>query len=319
MASFAKVFETGSFTRAAMAMGLPKARVSQRITDLERLLGVRLLHRTTRALGLTEEGRAYVDRCRQILGEIDELEGALHGGLATPIGTIRVEALASIARWVLAPRLTDFQRRFPGIVLRLGSSDRIINLFEEGIDCAIRGGALDDSTLVARHVCDVHLGLYAAPGYLQASLPVEHPEDLRRHKRISWFNARGGGHFAWRLQSRREDIEVTGGECLLCEDPDVAIAACLAGSGICPGAPFAVESYVQSGALQPVLAQWQFAPRPIHVLYPSGRHLSARVRSFVDWSFDVMRASPSLAKTPLALARGLGPARAPPGGSLAAP
>jgi LysR family transcriptional regulator for bpeEF and oprC len=317
MATFVKVVETGSFTRAAMAMGLPKARISQRITDLERVLGVRLLHRTTRALGLTEEGRAYFQRCQQILGEIDELEGALHG--AAPIGKLRVEALASIARWILAPELPDFQARFPGIVLRLGSGDRIMNLFEEGIDCAIRGGALGDSSLVARHVCDVQLGLYAAPGYLQASAAVEHPADLRRHQRITWFNARGGGHFAWRLQSDRKDIEVAGGECLVCEDPEVAIAACLAGSGICPGAPFAVESYVESGALQPVLAEWHFAPRPIHILYPSGKHLSSRVKSFVDWSFDVMRASPSLAKTPLALARQFGPSRAPPNVGLAAP
>ncbi|HGM5490111.1 TPA: LysR family transcriptional regulator [Serratia fonticola] len=302
MATFVKVVETGSFTRAAIAMGLPKARISQRISDLERALGVRLLHRTTRALSLTEDGSAYFERCQQILAEIDELEGGLIGGVITPSGKIRIEALASIARWILAPRLPDFQAQFPGIVVRLGSSDRISNLFEEGIDCAIRGGILEDSTLVARHVCDVQMGLYASAAYLRTARSIKYPEDLQHHRWVGGFGTQRGTQLTWHLQSANQSIAVSGNSSLLVEDPDVAISACLAGAGICSGAPFAVENYVRSGLLIPVLAEWHFAPRPIHIIYPTGKHLSVRVRSFVDWSFELMKAHPLLAITPLALA-----------------
>lgn len=302
MSTFVKVVEVGSFTRAAEALDLPKARVSQRITDLEQVLGVRLLHRTTRALSLTEDGRAYFEKCQLILNEIDELEGALKGGARLPTGKVRVEILASIARWIIAPRLQEFQEKFPHITLRLGSSDRVSNLSEEGIDCAIRGGSLEDSTLVAKHVCSVQLGLYAAPDYLKAIAPIQHPDDLLHARRISWFNSRRGANFTWHLLSTQKEVELKGSESLQFDDPDVAIAACIAGTGICPGAPFAVESYVQEGILQPVLPEWHFAPRPIHIIYPSSKHLSARVRSFVDWSFELMKLSPSLRLTPEELA-----------------
>ncbi|WP_447874261.1 LysR family transcriptional regulator [Serratia fonticola] len=305
MATFVKVVETGSFTRAAIAMGLPKARISQRISDLERVLSVRLLHRTTRALSLTEDGSAYFERCQHILAEIDELEGGLSGGVTTPSGKIRIEALASIARWILAPQLHDFQARFPEIVVRLASSDRISNLFEEGIDCAIRGGNLEDSTLVARHVCDVQMGLYASPHFLRSTRAIRQPEDLQHHRWVGGFGIQRGKQLTWHLQSASQSIAVVGNSSLLIEDPDVAMSACLAGAGICSGAPFAVESYVKSGLLQPVLPEWHFTPRPIHIIYPTGKHLSVRVRSFVDWSFALMKTHPLLAMTPLALANSL--------------
>lgn len=138
MATFVKVVDAGSFTRAADALGLPKARVSQRVSDLEKHLGVRLLNRTTRALSLTHDGSAYFDKCQVLLQQIDELEATLRGGTATPIGRLRVDSLITIARWVIAPRLHDFQARYPRIQLRLSSSDRISNLLEDGIDCTIR-------------------------------------------------------------------------------------------------------------------------------------------------------------------------------------
>lgn len=304
MTTFAAVATTGSFTRAGELLGLPKARVSQRVADLERHLGVRLLHRTTRALSLTEDGHAYLGKCQAILQDIDELESLLKGGAIAPRGKLRVEALVSVARWVIAPRLQDFQARYPDISVRLGGSDQIRHLLEEGIDCAIRGGHLEDSSQIARHVCDVRLGLYAAPHYLQAIGGVQHPDALAAHRRISWFAARRQP-FAWRLQADAETCEVPAAEGLLFDDPDAAIAACMAGSGICPGAPFAVATWVHTGALVPVLPQWSFPSRPIHIVYPSNRHLSARVRCFVDWALALMRADPNLQMTPRELAERL--------------
>lgn len=308
MTTFATVVETGSFTRAADVLELPKARVSQRVSDLERHLGVRLLNRTTRALNLTEDGQAYFAKCQAILQEIDELEGALKGGTVEPRGRLRVEALVSVARWVIAPHLHEFQARYPGITVRLGSSDRIRHLLEDGIDCAIRGGQLEDSSQIARHVCDVRAGLYAAPAYLDVAGTVGHPQELVRHRRISWFP--GQRHpFAWRLEGGNDVYDLAAQDGLQFDDPDVAIASCIAGSGICPGVPFAVENWVRAGALVPVLPHWSFEVRPIHIVYPGSRHLSARVRCFVDWALGLMKTSPSVGMTPLELAESLGEGR----------
>ncbi|WP_045882675.1 LysR family transcriptional regulator [Pseudomonas chlororaphis] len=304
MATFARVVETGSFTAAAEVLTLPKARVSQRVSDLERHLGVRLLNRTTRTLNLTEDGRAYFAKCQVILQDIDELEGALKGGTLEPRGKLRVEALVSVARWLIAPRLHEFQARYPEIAIRLGASDRISHLLEEGIDCAIRGGHLEDSNQIARHVCDVRLGLYAAPAYLDRAGTPDHPRDLARHRRISWF-AGQRNPLAWQLETVDEVFELPGEDGLQFDDPDVAIASCMAASGICPGAPFAVQGWVRAGALVPVLAQWSFPARPIHMLYPSSRHLSARVRCFVDWALELMQHSPDLRLSPRELAESL--------------
>lgn len=304
MTTFVAVVEAGSFTRAAEVLALPKARVSQRVSDLERHLDVRLLNRTTRTLNLTEDGRVYFAKCQAVLQEIDELEGALKGGELEPRGRLRVEALVSIARWVIAPRLHEFHDRYPLISVRLGSSDRIRHLLEDGIDCAIRGGHLEDSSQIARHVCDVRVGLYAAPAYLDTVGPVNHPEALARHRRLSWFP--GQRHpFAWRLESGSEVFEVTAQDGLQFDDPDVAIASSIAGGGICPGAPFAVESWVRAGALVPVLPHWSFESRPINIIYPGSRHLSARVRCFVNWAMELMKTSPSVGMSPRELAESL--------------
>ncbi|MEN9396610.1 MAG: hypothetical protein RLZ81_1140 [Pseudomonadota bacterium] len=304
MATFASVVESGSFTAAADVLGLARARVSQRIAELESHLGVRLLNRTTRALKLTEDGEAYFAKCQLILQDIDELEGALTGATVAPRGRLRVEALASVARWVIAPRLHEFHALYPGISVHLGSGDRITHLLKEGIDCAIRGGHLEDSGQIARHVCDVRMGLYAAPTYLDAAGTPKHPQELAGHRRLSWFSAQRNP-FAWHLQAGAGTFDLPGGDGLAFDDPDAAIAASLAGGGICPGAPFAVESWVRAGALVPVLPHWSFAPRPIHLLYPGNRQLSARVRCFVNWALELMQTSPSLGMTPMALAERL--------------
>ncbi|WP_426201201.1 LysR family transcriptional regulator [Pseudomonas sp. TWP3-1] len=303
MATFVKVVGAGSFTRAADALNLPKARVSQRISDLEKYLGVRLLNRTTRALSLTDDGSAYFDKCQILLQQIDELEATLNGGAATPIGRLRVDSLVSIARWVIAPRLHDFQMRYPRIQLRLSSSDRISHLLEDGIDCTIRGGALKDSSMIARHLCDIHMGLYASPEYLASVGSVDTPNALSQLKRISWFSGRERNPFVWELESGTQRFVVQPGEGMQFDEPDVAISACMAGGGICPGAPFAVAGFVRSGKLVPVLPQWQFSPRPVHMVYPGSRHLSVRVRCFVDWVLEIFSENGEIKLTPFALAQ----------------
>jgi len=302
MQTFVTIVDSGSFTRAAERLDLPKARVSQRLRDLESVLGVRLLERSTRALRLTDEGRAYHERCVRMLAEIDEAEQALQGRHGQPQGQLRVEAVAAIARHVLAPALHDFRQRYPGMTVRLGSSDRLSHLLEDGIDCAIRGGDLPDSRLVARPVCTVHLGLYASPDCIARHGRPRDPAALADWPRLGWFAPRGGT-VPWRLRREgAEAVDLPGQPALAFDDGDAAVAAAVGGAGLVVAAPFAVAALVRAGALQPVLPDWTAGQRAVHVLYPSARQLSARVRCFADWAIARLRAEPALSWSPSELA-----------------
>ena len=302
MATFVQVVESGSFTRAAEAMDLPKARVSQRVSALEDQLGIRLLQRTTRVVKCTDDGRVYFTKCKAILEQIADVENSLTGETQSPAGTVRVEALAAVGRWILAPRLGDFRRLHPGIQVRLGSSDRVSHLLEEGVDCAIRGGHLEDSTLVARHVRDVAFGLYAAPSYLATHGPIQGLNALRQAQRISWISGRSSTDSAWRLITVDGPVEVAQTAPLTFDDPDAAVEAAISGAGVAPAAPFSVARHVSEGKLVPVLPHWHFAARPIHVVYPTSKHLSARVRAFVDWAIEILQSNPTLSWMPSDLA-----------------
>ncbi|HEH8398711.1 TPA: LysR family transcriptional regulator [Pseudomonas aeruginosa] len=288
MRTFCSVIDSGSFSRAADALGLPKARVSQRISDLESDLGVRLLQRTTRAMNLTVDGAAYAERCRQILDDVDELDARMRGTVSSPQGHIRVEALTSISRWVLAPRLNEFRTRYPLIQLRLGIHDRVRNLVEDGIDCAIRGGHLEDSSLIARHVVDVAFGLYASPDYLHRFGTLNEPAVLERANLLGWFNSDSNTAKAWHLYSAGAEYCLKNLPSLVFDDPESAVAAAIQGAGITLAPPFIVEQHVKQRKLIPILPAWQFQTQPIHIVYPTSRHLSARVRAFVEWANEVM-------------------------------
>ncbi|MEN9418105.1 MAG: hypothetical protein RI988_1725 [Pseudomonadota bacterium] len=297
--TFVQIVEAGSFTRAAERLGIPKARASQRLQDLESALGVRLLERTTRALRLTDDGRAYHARCARLLAELDEAEQALRGRHGQPRGHLRVEAVAAIARHVLAPALGDFHRRYPQLTVHLGSSDRISHLLEDGIDCAIRGGELPDAGHVARRVCSVHLGLYASPQYLARDGLPDGPDALVDRPRLGWMASRGGGVETWRLvHADGRAVDVPGVSALAFDDGDAAVAAAAGGAGIVVAAPFAVRSLVRRGELVPVLSEWTAGQRSVHVLYPSSRQLSMRVRCFVDWAVEHLQSDPGLALHP---------------------
>lgn len=313
MQTFVQIVDAGSFTRAAERLGVPKARVSQRLGDLESVLGVRLLERTTRALRLTEDGRAYHARCVHLLAEIDETEQALRGHHGRPRGQVRVEAIASIARHVLAPALRDLRTRYPELVVRLGSSDRITHLLEDGIDCAVRGGDLPDAGIVARTACTVRLGLYASPDCVARHGRPHHPSALADWPRLGWL-APGAGVVPWRLaHDDGATVELGGSTALAFDDGDAAVAAAIGGAGVVVAAPFAVAAAVRRGELEPVLPDWEAGQRPVHVLYPSSRQLSARVRCVVDWLLERLRSEPALAWRPrdLADAAALGEAPAP--------
>src|SRR5476649_998874 len=197
MEVFVQVVDAGGFTRAAEHMQLPKATVSTLIQSLETALSVKLLHRTTRQVSVTADGAAYYERCLRILSDVREAEESLSRTRLSPTGRLRVDAPTGLAADILIPALPDFFERYPDIQLEMGCSDRQIDLIEEGVDCAVRGGVLGDSSLIARRVGILHFVTCAAPGYLERYGRPTHPDELPRHRCVNYFSARTGKMYDW--------------------------------------------------------------------------------------------------------------------------
>lgn len=302
MLTFSTVVELASFSRAADALGIPKARVSQRVSDLENALGVRLLHRTTRILSLTVDGMAYAERCKQILDDLQELEMRVSGSTGSPKGRLRVETHTSFGRWVLSSKLIEFRRLYPLIQVRLGAHHQTRNMIEEGIDCAIRGGFIEDSSLIAHRVAmNTAAGLYASPKYLERFNLTNDPTDLDRADLIGWFDPKSNAPWPWLLCSGASEFNLKRPPTLLFDDPESAVVAATMGAGITIALPFAVERLVRQRQLVPVLPTWQFNLNPVHIVYPASRQFSGRVRAFVDWAIEMMKNSAELQRSPLDL------------------
>ena len=283
MQVFARVVETGGMSRAADSLQLPKATATTMIQQLEAALGVKLLNRTTRRVSVTADGAAYYPRCVAILDEVRETEETLAKRHASPQGQLRVEAPTLIARLVIVPALPGFFARYPDIDLALGCSERRADLIEEGIDCAVWSGELESSTLIARRVGELYFGTCAAPSYLAAHGVPHHPDELKSHRCINHFSPRTGKIFDWvfakdgvRTQaSLRGDIAL--------DDENSYLAAAEAGLGIAQIPAFVLKEAMERGSLDLLLGDWFPEPAPLSVVYPQNRHLSNKVRVFVDW------------------------------------
>lgn len=284
MEVFVQVVDAGGFTRAADNMKLPKATVSTLIRSLEASLSAKLLNRTTRHVSVTADGAAYYERCMQILSDVRDAEDSLSRSRLSPSGRLRVDAPTGLASEVIIPALSDFFALYPGIRLELGCSDRPVDLVEEGVDCAIRGGRrLADSNLIARRVGTMHYATCASPGYLERHGQPMHPDDLARHRCVNYFSARSGKNFDWYFTRRTERVQVALSSHIAVSDSSAYTAAGLAGLGIVQMADFLLAPMVRDGRLVAILDDWTNEPLPIHVVYPHNRHLSAKVRVFVDW------------------------------------
>lgn len=294
MEVFVQVVDAGGFTRAAEAMQLPKATVSTLIQSLEVALDVKLLHRTTRQVSVTADGAAYYERCVRILSDVREAEESLSRSRASPSGRLRVDTSSGIANEVIVPSLPDFFRRYPDIRLDLGTSDRQIDLIEEGVDCAIRGGNLADSSLIARRVGLLSFITCATPTYLDKHGRPEHPRDLTEHRGLNYFSSKTGKTFDWDFRRGEERIDMVIPGCLSVNDPMVYIAAGLQHLGLMQLTNFMAEPLLANGSLEQVLTDWTSEAFPIHVVYPQNRHLSAKVRVFVEWIADLFVNDPRL-------------------------
>jgi len=288
MEVFNRVVELGSFSGAAAALHLPKGRVTTIVQELETHLGVRLLHRTTRRLSLTDDGAVYHQRALAMVQEMQDVEGTLRRAVATPAGRLRVDVPAAVGRHVIAPALPQFFARYPDIQLELGSTDRPVDLIAEGVDCVIRGGPVHDETLVARPLLHLPQVTCAAPSYLARYGTPRTLEDLARHHFVNFHSAKTGRIFPFEFSRGEETHEINRPHWVSCNDADSAIAAVLAGMGLAqlPLMGWLCEC-LAGGRLVPVLQDWSSGFLPMMVLYPRNRHLTAKVRVFADWVAEV--------------------------------
>jgi len=294
MEVFVQVVDAGGFTRAAENMQLPKATVSTLVQSLELALEVKLLNRTTRQVSVTADGAAYYERCLQILSDVREAEESLSKNRASPSGRLRVDVSTSLANDIIIPSLPGFFERYPDIRLDLGCSDRQIDLIEEGVDCAIRGGNLPDSALIARRIGVLHFVTAATPAYLEKYGRPQHPRDLVNHRCVNYFSSKTGKTLDWDFVRGDESIFIPVPACLAVNDSTAYTVAGLQGLGMVQMASYKVEQLLEAKLLELVLEDWTSAPLPVNVVYPQNRHLSAKVRVFVEWVADLFMTHPRL-------------------------
>lgn len=287
MGLFVRVVETGAIARAAESLGIPSATATTLIQKLEASLGTKLLNRTTRRLNVTPDGAAYYERAVAILAEVRDAEEALSQHSA-PRGRLRVDAPTLIARSVIVPALPGFFARYPDIELALAGNERHVDLVAEGIDCALWVGEIDDESLVARRVGFLYFATCAAPAYFSAHGLPAHPRELARHRCINHFSPRTGETVEWVFSKGDERVQAVFPGYLALEDENSYVSAAEAGLGIAQMPAFVVKESMERGALELVLEDWFAEPAPLHVVYPRSRHLSRRVRVFVDWLAELI-------------------------------
>jgi DNA-binding transcriptional LysR family regulator len=284
MRAFARIVESGSFSRAAILLNTPKPTVTKLIQTLEAHLSTKLLNRTTRRITVTPDGAAYYERASRILTELDELDSSMTVSQARPRGRLRVDVASSLAQDVIIPALPDFFAQFPDIQIDLGVSDRIADLVGDNVDCVVRAGALEDTALVARRVGDMRFITCAAPAYLGRHGTPSHPSDLNDgHWLVSYFRAATGRTTSFQFIKGSETLEIAGQYQIAVNESVVYATAGMKGLGVIQVPVFMARAAIRSGALLPILEGWSQPAMPLYVVYAPNRHLSNKLRVFVDW------------------------------------
>ncbi|MEA9753645.1 LysR family transcriptional regulator [Xanthomonas campestris] len=286
--AFLRVAELGSFTRAAETLGLPKASVSTAVQRLEASLGTQLLHRTTRRVQLTADGTAFYQRSRDLLDDMDELQGMFQRDHSQLRGRLRVDMSAGIARQFVIPALPAFLAQHPQLEIEISGTDRRVDLVREGFDCVVRVGTVEDTSLVGRPLGVLRIINVASAQYLAQRGVPQTLEDLAQHDLVHYVSTLGqrspgfeyhdGAQYHW--LPMRGPVTVNNG--------DAYLAAARAGLGIIQAPASPLQAHLDSGALVEVLARMAPEPMPVTLLYAQRRHLPQRVRLFMDWIAQVM-------------------------------
>ncbi|WP_175725794.1 LysR family transcriptional regulator [Burkholderia ambifaria] len=290
MRAFVRVVEAGSFTKAAETLHMSKTTVTQLVQQLEARLRVRLLNRTTRRINVTPDGIAYYERVTRLLADMDDVETSLSSASAVPRGRLRVDVPSPFARLILIPALPAFLARYPDIQLDMGVSDRTVDIIGENVDCVVRGGEPNDQSMVARRVAELSLGIVASPGYLALAGTPSHPVELENsHHRIVGFSwGRAGKLYPLVMHRSGETVAVQGRYALAVDDGNAYLAAGVAGLGIMWLPQYMAKAHLERGELVTLFDDWQLDPMPLYIAYPPNRHVSAKLRAFIDWVVELM-------------------------------
>ncbi len=275
------VVDAGSFTAAGRQLGMPKSTVSAHVARLEESLGVRLLQRTTRSLGLTDAGRAFYPRCARIVADAEEAQRALADLQSAPAGLLRITAPTEFSQTYLGGIVVAYSTEYPDVRVELVTTDQMLDLVEDGFDLAVRAGPLSDSSLIARRLAPVEAQLYASEAYLARARPLRRPDDLRRHACLAFTSPTMGA--TWHLRNRRgRDVSVTVTPLLTANSLRAVRDAAVAGAGVALLPVLVCAEMRDVAGLVRVLPTWTADAGGLHVVYPSSRHLSPKVRAFVD-------------------------------------
>ncbi|WP_112962368.1 LysR family transcriptional regulator [Agrobacterium sp. fls2-241-TYG-188a] len=292
MRVFARVVETGNFTRAANALNIPKTTVTNMVQGLEAHLRTTLLNRTTRRVMVTTDGALYYERATQILSEIDELDSSLSNANVQPSGRLRVEMAGVFADEIIIPNLCDFHERFPLIRLDIGVGDRLVDYIAENVDCALRVGTLRDQSLIARKVSELDFITCASPGYIERFGIPQQPEDLEiDHYCVGYLNASAGQVMSMAFDNGIRSTEITPRYIVSANDARTYQNAILAGMGVGQLVPFSIRKEIKEGKLVQILPEWKSEAMPIYIVYPQTRHVTNKVRVFVDWVAKLLNRS----------------------------
>ena len=280
--AFARVVEAGSFARAAERMGVSVSSVSRQVAELEAHLDVRLLNRTTRRLSLTESGQAFFDRCVQLLADLEEAEVAVTSASIVPRGTLRLTCSATFGSRHLAPAIAAFASRHPQMRFDVELSERVVDLVEEGFDLAVRIGSTGSQNLVGRKLGTTRILCCASPSYLERHGEPRTPEELAKHACMSYEYLPNRNVWSFRDPSGGErNVRIAGPA--HANNGRFLEALAAEGAGVSREPDFIVGPDVRAGRLKPILVDFEPPPLPIYVVYPSRRHLSAKVRAFADF------------------------------------
>ena len=291
MAAFVEIVDQGSLTAAAERRGRSLPTMVRTLAALEAELGVRLLNRTTRRMSLTEEGGQYLERCREILADVEQAEEALTRGQAEPRGTLRITAPVLFGQMHVTPAVTKFLAEYPRVEAEVTLVDRVVDLVEEGIDVGVRIARLDDSSMIALPVGEVRRVVCASPAFLRRNGTPERPEDLRDSNCLLFRGLAPDGRWQFHEGRRRFSVPVSGR--FSTNHARAAIDACVAGHGFGQFLSYQVDPFIATKKLRRVLNPYEVPPIPVSIVYPHAR-LAPRVRTFVDWLRDALRAESSL-------------------------
>lgn len=292
MATFVRVVEARSFSKAAQSLAMPRSSVTTLVKNLETHLGTPLLRRSTRRLSLTDAGARYLQACQAILTEIASAESDVSAAIQAPRGRVRVDMPGIMGRAIVVPRLVEFEARYPDIDVVLGLSDRPADLIFEGIDCAIRSGALADSTLVARSLGQLAWLTCASPMYLARFGEPESLDSLQAHRVVNYLFNATGRPLDWRFRVGDETVSLTLPGRYAVNETEAYLHSGLEGLGLIQLSELAPSVYLSSGRLREVLAQARCEPVPVSIVYPNAR-ATAAVKALVEWVVEIAR--PALA------------------------